>query len=62
MAQGRRLDFRTEIFNLFNHPNWGNPDSNFGDSTFGRTYSVGTGARDAGTGERQIRFGLRFEF
>ena len=51
-----------EVFNLLNHPNWGNPDANVNSSTFGQTFSVGTGARDAGTGERQIRLGVRFQF
>jgi len=61
-AISRRAEFRAEFFNLLNHPNWGNPDTDVNSSTFGRTYTVGTGARDAGTGERQIRLGVRFEF
>jgi len=58
----RRFEFRMEVFNLLNHPNWGNPDTDVNSSTFGQTFSVGTGARDAGTGERQIRLGVRFQF
>jgi hypothetical protein len=58
----RRAEFRAEFFNLLNHPNWGNPDADVNSSTFGRTYDVGLGARDAGTGERQIRLGVRFQF
>jgi outer membrane receptor protein involved in Fe transport len=64
-AGGKRLEFRSEFFNVLNHPNWGNPaDENLdvNSASFGQTYTVGTGARDAGTGERQIRFGLRFQF
>jgi len=60
---GRRLEFRAEFFNLTNTPKWGNPDANVTSGTFGYTYSVGADVRtDAGSGERQIRFGLRFQF
>jgi len=65
MGGSKRVEFRTEFFNILNHPNWGNPaDANLDvtSANFGRTFTVGTGARDAGTGERQIRFGLRFQF
>ena len=64
-ATDKRIEFRAEFFNLLNHPNWGNPaDENLdvNSASFGQTFTVGTGARDAGTGERQIRFGLRFQF
>jgi len=57
-----RGDFRVEIFNLTNTPQWENPDAYVNSQTFGRTYGVGSHRRDAGTGERQIRLGLRFEF
>jgi outer membrane receptor protein involved in Fe transport len=59
---GRRIEFRAEFFNLLNHPNWGNPTVDVNDANFGRTFTVGTGSRDAGTGERQIRLGARFQF
>ncbi len=65
MGGTKRIEFRSEFFNLLNHPNWGNPadeNLNVNSASFGQTYTVGTGARDAGTGERQIRFGLRFQF
>jgi hypothetical protein len=59
----RRLEFRAEFFNLTNTPKWGNPDANVTSGTFGYTFSVGAdGRNDAGSGERQIRFGLRFQF
>ncbi len=59
---GRRAEFRAEFFNLLNHANWGNPTTDLNDANFGRTFTVGTGSRDAGTGERQIRLGARFQF
>jgi hypothetical protein len=59
---GKRLEFRTEFFNLTNTPKWGNPEGNITSNNFGRTYSVGDGRNDSGSGERQIRFGLRFQF
>ena len=65
MGGGKRVEFRAEFFNLLNHPNWGNPeDANLMSTapTSGGRSPSGTGARDAGTGERQIRFGLRLQF
>jgi hypothetical protein len=62
----KRVEFRAEFFNLFNHPTWGNPDSDVNSGTFGYTFAVGSNGggrvRDSGTGERQIRFGVRFQF
>jgi hypothetical protein len=68
---GRRLEFRTEFFNLTNTPMWGVPVRDISSNSFGRTTVVGNdnaglgnngNTRDAGSGERQIRFGLRFQF
>jgi hypothetical protein len=67
-GNGRRVEFRAEFFNLLNHPNWNNPcgssgcQENVNDADFGQLFTVGTGARDAGTGERQIRLGVRIQF
>jgi hypothetical protein len=48
------LQFRTEFFNLFNHPNFNLPDSFLGSPTFG----VISSARDP----RHIQFGLKLLF
>ena len=46
-----RLEFRAEIFNLFNHANFGQPDGNISNVTAG----VISTADDA----RNIQFGMR---
>jgi len=51
-----RLQFRTEIFNLTNTPQFNFPDSGYGDSKFGQI----TGTL-AGT-ERHVQFSLKFLF
>ena len=51
IGAGRRLEFRGEIFNLLNHTNFGNPDTNISNPTAG----VITTADDA----RSMQFGLR---
>ena len=48
------LQFRTEVFNLFNHPNFNLPDNFLGSPTFGRISS----ARDP----RHIQFGVKLLF
>jgi hypothetical protein len=65
---GKRIEFRAEFFNLTNTPLWGLPTADISSGNFGRVTTVGNdgrgngSARDSGTGERQIRFGLRFQF
>ena len=42
-AAGKRVEFRVEAFNLFNHPKWVNPDADLNSATFGRTLTVADG-------------------
>jgi hypothetical protein len=54
LTERTSLEFRSEFFNLFNHPNFGPPDGNFSDLTFGQVLSAGN--------PRFIQFGLKFLF
>ncbi|HXB74034.1 MAG TPA: TonB-dependent receptor [Candidatus Acidoferrales bacterium] len=56
----RYLQFRSEIFNIFNHPNFDNPSVTVSSSTFGKITSAGV--QDARASSRQIQFALRLVF
>jgi hypothetical protein len=53
--QKTRLEFRFEVFNMFNRTIWGNPDSTITSANFGRVTTLNTSPR-------QMQLGLRFEF
>jgi hypothetical protein len=50
-----RLQFRAEFFNVFNHTNFGLPDGNVQDSSFGQITSTATAPRE-------IQFALKLMF
>ena len=51
-----RGQFRAEAFNIGNTPQWGSPDNNFQNSTFGKITSTQTGS------ERRLQLALRVMF
>ena len=54
LDDSRYVQFRTEFFNAFNHPNFGPPDIRREASTFGRILTAGSG--------RIVQFGLKLYF
>jgi hypothetical protein len=58
-----RAEFRVEAFNIFNHAEFANPDTNVSDSTFGQitTTDFGTGTTAVHT-ERILQLALRLSF
>lgn len=55
ITESKRIEFRTSFYNLFNHPNLGNPNTTVLNATFGRITSMSNNPR-------VIEFGLKFAF
>ena len=57
MGEEVKIQFRAETFNVFNHPNLGNPDSCVDCSNAGTITGLANNAI-----MRRMQFGLRFDF
>jgi hypothetical protein len=55
------VEFRSEYFNIFNHPNFQSPTNFINDSNFGQA-TAQVGNPDSTTGARQLQFGMKFNF
>jgi hypothetical protein len=56
-------ELRIEAFNVFNHPQFGQPNGTLGNAAFGTiTASANPQCGTCGTSERQIQFGLKLRF
>lgn len=56
ITERHRVEFRWEMFNALNHPNWANPNTNVNDRL---NFGTITGTR---TNMRQMQFGLKYVF
>ncbi len=61
ITEGTHLEFRAEVFNVFNHPNFGEPDSTFGTPGFGQIFQTFGATLGFGT-SRQIQLAMKYIF
>jgi len=68
LSDGYSLQFRAEMFNAFNHPNFNGVDLNLsfdnvaGEENFGKSLNPHFGRIVGTRGPREIQFGLKFNF
>jgi Carboxypeptidase regulatory-like domain len=56
------VEFRSEYYNLFNHPNFQQPDNFITDGALFGQSSLTVGRNDFTTGARQLQFGMKLHF
>jgi len=62
LSERFNLEFRSEFYNVFNHPNFQQPDNFITDGTaFGQS-TAEVGRNDGTTGARQLQFGMKLHF
>ena len=62
VREEHRLEFRYEVFNLFNTPQFTNPAANISaPATFGRSFST-QGVLGGFGSQRQMQLGLKYTF
>jgi hypothetical protein len=61
LTEKTTIQFRTEVFDIFNHPNFGQPNRTVGSSTFGKITTTRFATGDSGS-SRQIQFALKLLF
>jgi hypothetical protein len=61
LTERMNVQFRAEAFDVFNHPNFGNPNLNAQSSTFGRITSTRFPTGDFGSA-RQLQLSLKVQF
>ena len=61
LGHGSRLQVRVDVFDLFNHPNFGPPGNILGSPTFGRITRTRFPTGEAGS-SRQIQLGVKLSF
>jgi hypothetical protein len=61
VSEKMRVQFRVELFDLFNHPNFGQPGNVVGSPNFGRITSTRFPTGESGS-SRQVQFAIKLIF
>jgi hypothetical protein len=62
ISEGTDIEFRAELFNLFNHPNFGAPNANIFRTEAGDYNATAGRITSLATAMRQVQLGLKFTF